>query len=252
MLIFIPFPPFIFGEMRLFYLICKLYTKIINLFIMRKLLSFILLLFCATTLSAQETNNYFIVKTDGSNMRQTPSTKGKIIKKLPSGVLFKTLEVSNGWYKFEINKGETAYLSKKVVTPLTASVMPNDVFKSETLYGWIPQGDDIEHTNTLYVYELPNKAIVFCVETMRTRKNGSPLPALSQYFVGTQVGNIIEFTRSGGGFYDNSKSYKELMDETDLMTTPTIAVWDNNAKAVYFYDDVFTVDPQPVSTDSWE
>lgn len=63
--------------------------------------------------------DYVFVRTRTANLRDLPSTKGKIIKKFNYDTKLKALEkiydYGNYWYKVETDKGETGYISSMVV-----------------------------------------------------------------------------------------------------------------------------------------
>lgn len=63
--------------------------------------------------------DYVFVRTRTANLRDLPSTKGKIIKKFNYDAKLKALEkiydYGNYWYKVETDKGETGYISSTVV-----------------------------------------------------------------------------------------------------------------------------------------
>ena len=63
--------------------------------------------------------DYVFVRTRTANLRDLPSTKGKIIKKFNYDAKLKALEkiydYGNYWYKVETDKGETGYISSMVV-----------------------------------------------------------------------------------------------------------------------------------------
>ncbi|WP_130890654.1 L,D-transpeptidase family protein [Fusobacterium ulcerans] len=63
--------------------------------------------------------DYVFVRTRTANLRELPSTKGKIIKKFNYDTKLKALEkiydYGNYWYKVETDKGEIGYISSMVV-----------------------------------------------------------------------------------------------------------------------------------------
>lgn len=56
-----------------------------------------------------------IILTDGTNLRETPSLKGKVIVKGKKGDSFPILSRSGNWYRIDIGQGQTAYVANWVV-----------------------------------------------------------------------------------------------------------------------------------------
>ncbi|CCQ93296.1 putative N-acetylmuramoyl-L-alanine amidase YrvJ [[Clostridium] ultunense Esp] len=55
------------------------------------------------------------IVTDGTNLRDTPSLKGKVVAKGAKGETYPVIGQTGDWYQIQLNQGETAYVASWVV-----------------------------------------------------------------------------------------------------------------------------------------
>ncbi|MBE3554124.1 MAG: N-acetylmuramoyl-L-alanine amidase [Thermicanus sp.] len=65
-----------------------------------------------TTISAEKR---VTIVTDGTNLRDTPSLKGKVVAKGAKGETYPVIGQTGDWYQIQLNQGETAYVASWVV-----------------------------------------------------------------------------------------------------------------------------------------
>ena len=160
--------------------------------------------------SASGTTYYVKVNSGSLNMRNKPSTSGKVVAKLPKNQLVTVSSQSKGWAKVSSN-GKTGYVSSSYIAPKTAAakaasaskpaIAKTSDFKAKAIsvaksnlgvkYKWAGNNPNGFDCSGLVTYSLGQAGVKL------------PRTASEIYNVGTKVtsyqpGDLLFFATSGG------------------------------------------------------